>query len=84
MSLAFFNQQRIQEKLRKASIGAIETDSQAGEVLSVAKNDGENISSVPQQPIEDKIEKPILDEETTTEEVKVKSKPQTKKAKQNK
>lgn len=69
MGLSFFNQRRIQEKkLRQASIGAIETDSHAGDVLST-NVDREDTSSVQQK---------------TTEEVKVKSKPQTKKAKTNK
>lgn len=80
MGLAFFNQQRIQEKrkreeLRKASIGAIETDSQTKEILSSSEMEREDTSLDSQE---------LEQEQKTKEPIKVKSKPQTKKAKQNK
>lgn len=123
MSMTFYNQRRLQEKrkqeeLRKASIGAIETDSHAEEILSSSEMKGEDISLVPQETEEkteestveelaedretaeteeetqeDKLEETQEDksEETQeeiaeeeikpeTEEIKVKAKPQTKKA----
>ena len=129
MSMTFYNQRRLQEKrkqeeLRKASIGAIETDSHAEEILSSSEMKGEDISLVPQEAEEkteestveelaedretaeteeetqedkleetqedksEEIDKPeetqeeIVEEEIKpeTEEIKVKAKPQTKKA----